>query len=347
MNIDWQLTGITLWNNTLEAYFLSLCWFAFLSGILFLIRYVIRRKILISADVENVPDLVLLLLSTISKPLIFISAFYISFQTLSLPQILINILFITLVITIIFQIITALQILTTYVSNTRLKHDLSAQNAFQSVATIGKFFVAILGFLFILQNIGVNVTSLIAGLGIGGIAIALAAQNVLGDLLSSFSILFDKPFVPGDYIVLGKDSGVVQKVGIKTTRIRALQGEEIIIPNTELTSARIQNFKRMEERRVPFNLQVVYGTPLATLKKIPDILEKIIETKDNVRFDRAHFTTFGDSALIFDIVYYVTESDYLTYVNVRQQINLEIIEAFEKHKIEFAHPTQTIQVLKN
>ncbi|MDQ5951258.1 MAG: hypothetical protein QG639_535, partial [Patescibacteria group bacterium] len=338
MDIDWQLLQSVWGGNTIEAYILSIGWFIFWSLTLLLIKSIITRKLFQNTEAITVQDVILSLLSSISAPLILVISLYIALQTLIIPSLVSRTFFIATVVVVLYQLSIALQIIADYFIKTKLKDEPATQNAFQSITTIGKFFIAIIGLLFILQNVGVNVTSLIAGLGIGGIAIALAAQNVLGDLFSSFALLFDKPFVPGDFVVVGKDSGVIQKVGIKTTRIKALQGEEIVIPNTELTSARIQNFKRMEERRIAFHVGVTYDTAISKVKKIPSIIQKIIEAEENIRFSRAHFTAFGDSALLFEIVYFVTTSEYELYMNAQQSINLQIMEAFEKEKIEFAFP---------
>lgn len=202
------------------------------------------------------------------------------------------------------------------------------------------------GFLFILNNLGVNITAAVAGLGIGGVAVALAAQSVLGDAFSSLAIFMDKPFVIGDFIIVGTHMGVVEHVGIKTTRVRSLQGEQLVFSNTDLTSSRIQNFKKMEKRRIPFAIGVTYDTPTEKLKKIPGIIRKIIDDLDTVDFDRAHFKSYGDFSLNYEIVYYVQSGDYNHYMDMQQEINLAIKEAFDREGIEFAFPTQTLYVNK-
>jgi small-conductance mechanosensitive channel len=198
--------------------------------------------------------------------------------------------------------------------------------------------------LIALDTVGVDITALVAGLGVGGIAVALAVQNVLGDLFASISIILDKPFVVGDFIVLGDYVGVVENVGLKTTRIRALSGEQLVIANSDLLSSRIRNFRRMNERRVVFQVGVVYGTPAEKLKKAPDLIRGAIESRDNTRFDRSHFKSFGDSALVFETVYYMTVPDYNAYMDTQQAINLELYERFEEESLEFAYPTQTLFV---
>ena len=197
-----------------------------------------------------------------------------------------------------------------------------------------------------LSNLGINVTSLVAGLGVGGIAIAFALQNILNDLFSSFAIYFDKPFVVGDFIKIGEHAGTVEKVGIKTTRIRSTTGEELIISNRELTSARVQNFKRLNERRSIFTIGVVYETTAEKLRRIPSIIQTIIESQSLNRFDRVHFKTFGDFSLNFEVSYYVQTTDYKKFMDTQEIVNLKIVEAFEKEGISMAYPTQTIYLEK-
>ncbi len=203
-----------------------------------------------------------------------------------------------------------------------------------------------LGILLVLSNLGFDISALLVGGGIGGIALALAAQNILGDLFSSFSIYFDRPFGVGDFVVVGADKGVVKKIGLKTTRIQTLVGEELVISNKELTNARVQNFKRMKRRRISFSFGVIYETDNKKLKKIPEMVKKIIDKQGLAESDRVHFSTFGDFALLFDVVYYVDSSDYLDYMNTQQAINFEIRDTFEKEGIEMAYPTQTVYVRK-
>lgn len=198
--------------------------------------------------------------------------------------------------------------------------------------------------LVMLDNLGVNVTALVAGLGVGGIAVALAAQNVLGDLFASLSIVFDKPFVVGDFLSIGDFLGTVEKVGLKTTRVRSLSGEQVIFSNTDLLNSRIRNFGRMFERRVVFSIGVTYQTPAEKLRRIPGIVREAIEAQPKTRFDRAHFQTFGDSALVFEIVYFVLSPDYNRYMDIQQNINLTLYERCASEAIEFAYPTRTLFV---
>ncbi len=210
------------------------------------------------------------------------------------------------------------------------------------VTLIAQILLWVVGIIFVLSNIGVEVTSLIAGLGIGGIAVAFALQGVLSDLFASFSIYFDKPFRIGDFIVVGSDSGTVENIGVKSTRLRTLQGEELVISNAELTTARVQNFKKMNERRVSSEVGITYETPQERVREVNGIVERIFADMEGVRFDRTHLKSFGDSALIFEIVYHVETSNYAEFMDVQQQFNFTLMERFAEVGIEFAYPTQTI-----
>ena len=202
------------------------------------------------------------------------------------------------------------------------------------------------GILLILSNLGFDITSLVASLGIGGVAIALAVQNILSDLFSSLSIYIDQPFKVGDFIIVGEHMGTVENIGLKTTRLRALQGEEIVISNSELTATRVQNFKRMQKRRIVFAFGVTYDTPVEKMKQIQDMVKKAIDPLEKAEFDRAHFKSFGASSLDFEVVYYVLTGDYAEYMDIQQSINLRIMEEFEKENIEMAFPTRTVHLVK-
>lgn len=196
--------------------------------------------------------------------------------------------------------------------------------------------------LLALDNLDVNITALVTGLGIGGIAVALAVQAVLGDLLASLSIAFDKPFVVGDFLVIDQEMGKVEQIGISNTRLRSVTGEQIIVSNGDLIKARIRNFGRMYERRALFTIGVDYATPREKLRQIPGILEAAIRAQEKTRFERSHFTAFGTYALTFETVYFVLDADYSVYANIQQAINFRIHEELERLGVEFAYPTQRL-----
>lgn len=198
--------------------------------------------------------------------------------------------------------------------------------------------------LAILSNIGINITAFIASLGIGGVAVALAVQNILSDLFASLAIGLDKPFVIGDFVVFGDVSGTIEKVGLKTTHIRSISGEQIVCSNTELLKNTIHNYKRMSKRRVEFGFGVTYETPPEVLAGIPAIVKTAITRLENTRFDRAHFNSFGPSSLDFVVVYFISSSDFNLYMDIQQAINLYIMEKFQEINVEFAYPTTTLHV---
>ena len=200
--------------------------------------------------------------------------------------------------------------------------------------------------LVVLHNAGVDITALVAGLGVAGIAVALAVQNILSDLFASLSIILDKPFVVGDFVVVGDYMGTVERIGLKTTRVRSLSGEQLIFSNTDLLNSRIRNYKRMQERRVLFTIGVTYQTPYEKLAAIPSIIREVVEAQENTRFDRAHFARYGDFALVFEVVYFVTVPDYNVYMDIQQSINLALYRRFAAEGIQFALPTQTIYLAR-
>lgn len=226
----------------------------------------------------------------------------------------------------------------------RIETDAAAVTTISAIGFLGRLVLWSLVLLLGLANLGVDITALIAGLGVGGVAVALAAQNILGDLFASLSIVLDKPFVMGDFIIVGDYMGTVEHVGLKTTRVRSLSGEQLVFSNNDLLQSRIRNYKRMQERRVVFSLGVTYDTPHEKLAAIPAAIREIVESQEQTRFDRTHFKEYGDSSLKFEIVYYMLTADYNIYMDVQQAINLEIYRKFEQDEIEFAYPTRTLYV---
>ncbi|MBI4656099.1 MAG: mechanosensitive ion channel family protein [Elusimicrobia bacterium] len=224
----------------------------------------------------------------------------------------------------------------------------SKTTVINSVKVILNSIIWIAAAIFVLDNLGVNVSALMAGLGIGGVAIALASQTILGDLFNFFVILFDRPFAIGDFIETdsGATLGTIEHIGIKSTRIRSLSGELLIVSNSKLLSDKIRNYNHMQKRRAVFKLQVIHQTPLEKLRMIPQIARTVISSMEKVSFDRANLYNLGDYSIDFEIVYYISDPDYNLYMNIQERIYHGIIEEFAKHKIEFAYPTQTLFVHK-
>jgi small-conductance mechanosensitive channel len=224
--------------------------------------------------------------------------------------------------------------------------DASKDRALKGVVSLTKALVWVTGILFLLDNLGFKISAVVAGLGIGGIAVALAAQSILGDLFGYFIILFDRPFEIGDFVVVGEHTGVIERFGIKTTRIASINGEQIVVSNKDLTDSRVRNYRRMAKRRVMFRVGVTYQTPVERLREIPGIVEGIFREIEGATLDRAHFFSYGDFSLIHEIVYYLDGNDYTKYMDVQQMANLRIYEEFEKRQIKFAYPTQTLYLGK-
>jgi len=178
------------------------------------------------------------------------------------------------------------------------------------------------------------------------VAVALALQNVLGDVFASLSIVLDKPFVLGDFLIMGEYVGSVENIGLKTTRIRSLSGEQLVFSNNDLLNSRIRNYGRLLERRILFTIGVTYQTPREQVVQIPEMIRKAVEDQERARFDRSHFKSYGDFALIFETVYFVLGPEYNLYMDIQQAINLSIHAQFEEEGIEFAYPTQTLLLVK-
>ncbi len=226
----------------------------------------------------------------------------------------------------------------------RLKEDPSSVSAYGVMSFFARIAIWTVVLLICLASFGINISGVVAGLGIGGVAVAFALQSILADIFSSVAILLDKPFMVGDVITVGTETGEIESIGLKTTRMKSVTGEQVVISNNDLLGSRIRNFKRMSERRVLFQIGVTYQTGIEHLELIPVILRELVESKEKVRFDRAHFKSFGDFALIFECVYFMTEPDYLLYMDTNQAIHLELFRRFHELGIEFAYPTQTLYI---
>lgn len=308
--------------------------------------FVLERLHRLAAKTETeLDDVFVKIIGSIRPPFYAFLAAYLASRALSMNGFFEKLLTALLVIWVTYQIIIAIEICIDYFITKRDKDRNDGNTAAMHLISVFlKTLIWIFALLTALSNLGVNVTSLIAGLGIGGIAVALAAQNILGDLFSSFAIYLDRPFVVGDSIKVGETLGTVEKIGIKTTRVRALSGEEIIFPNKDIVSAQIHNMVRMKERRVAFTFGVTYETDDGKLSGIPYWVKEIIEREQNTRFDRTHFKEFGTSSLEFDVVYFVTSPDILVHLNARQNINLGLRDKLNREGVRMAYPTQTIHV---
>jgi len=277
-------------------------------------------------------------------PLFYLLALYIAFGFIDVPASASKILKIIYLVITVWIIIKFARSVIDFIINKYAEETGKEDTVrkFRPLVAFINFTFYIIGILFILDNLGFQISTVVAGLGIGGIAIALAAQAILGDLFSYFVIYFDKPFELGDFIRVDDKAGVIEKIGIKSTKIRSLSGELLIMSNSNLTNSRVHNFKQMFRRRVVFTFGVVYQTKPEQLEEIPIIVKQIIDEYPNATFDRSHFFRYGDFSLDFESVFFVETNEYVKYMDIQQDINLKIYKEFEQRGIQFAYPTRTV-----
>jgi small-conductance mechanosensitive channel len=355
METDWkEFLTIVYFGNSIQAYFKAfLLFFFILICVRFFHRFIfVRLKSFVEKTTTEFDDKLLMLLEQLHPRFYDVLAFYLALKSLVLTASFTKVLDSSFFILAVVQIILSSEGLVSYFLTKLLTNKKSKQMspeasmAFQGLSLSINILLWIIGILLIISNLGFDITSLVTSLGIGGIAIALAVQNILSDIFSSFSIYFDKPFVIGDFIVVGTDMGTVKRIGLKNTRIESLQGEEIIICNKDLTSSRIQNFKQMKKRRIVFTLGLIYETSLEKCKKVPELIKEVFKGLSDAQLDRVNFFRFSDYSLDFEIVYYHLSGDYNAYMATREEINLRIKESFEREEIKFAFPTQSIYLQK-
>ena len=339
------------WNNSLANWFFALLLAALAFFALRLLRGLAARHLgrLVATRAPAWASAVTQLARRTHTALLAVVSVVVGFQALFLPDRVRDVLFRVLTIALLIQAgiwaVTAVSFYVHRYRDLKLKEDPSSVTTVQVVGFLGRIGLWCLVGLLILANLGVEITPLLAGLGVGGIAVALAVQTVLKDLLASLSIMLDKPFMIGDFLNLGTEMGSVEYIGLRTTRLRSISGEQLVLSNADLLESRIRNFGRMRERRIVFNLGVTYATPRAKLERIPQLIREAIESQKLTRCDRVHFKNYGDFALNFEAVFFVGVPDYNTYMDIQQAINLHIHESFEREGIEFAFPTQTLYVI--
>lgn len=337
----------TFWRNSILNYLI--CLTTFIIGII-AVRILKKLSLkVVNAWTEKTAtpsdDFLVKTIEYKLKPLLYWLAFYLSIRSLDFNPTLekgfstIGLIFFT-----ILGGRLLLEIIIYILENYWKSQDryLTNQHALYAIVTVVRIVFWGLAFIILLDNLGIKISALLAGLGIGGIAIAFAAQAILVDMFSYVTIFFDRPFEIGDLIIIDNYVGTVEHIGIKTTRLRSLSGEQLIFSNTDLTNSRVRNYKRMENRRVVFQLGLTYETKLENLKEVPLVIEEIIKRVEDTVFDRAHFFSYGDFSLNFEIVYYINGNDYNKYMNIQQEINFAIKEEFAKRGIQFAYPTQTL-----
>lgn len=339
----------TFYGNTTEDYILALGFIIFGFLLIRIFRKIVltRAKRWAEGTETNLDNYVVDSIDRFGIPTLYFAILYVGISYLALTERVDNIIRIATTVAITVMVIRFLStvillLLRSFVRKRSADEEKVKQ--LDGLMLLVNAIIWIIGILFLFDNMGYNVTTVIAGLGIGGIAVALAAQNILGDLFNYFVIFLDRPFEIGDFIIIDDKRGVVEHIGIKTTRVKSLSGEQLVFSNSDLTNSRIHNYKRMQRRRILFNLSVIYQTSHENLQQIPEVLKSIVLEQELVEFDRAHFSAYGDSSLDFEIVYFVLDSAYNTYMDIQQKINLRIFEEFKKMGVDFAYPTRTLYV---
>jgi len=340
-----------LWGNSLRTWLIALFTAAGLFVLLLIVRSLLRSRFLALAERRETLDTYNLIYHIIHETkvsFLLLSALIAGSLVVSLPFQTVRILEGVFKVGLILQVGFWLSTIVSHTINRRIQNGMRDQaarattlNAVRLVLTIAVWTVVV---LMALQNLGVRVDTLIASLGVTGIVVGLALQNVLGDLFASLSIALDQPFVLGDYIIVGDFQGTVEHVGLKSTRVRSISGEQLVFSNSDLLSSRIRNFKRMARRRVAFNLNTTFQTPVDKIQRVIEICREAIARHEAATFDRAHFKAFTDSSLQFEVVYFIENPEYDQYMDLQQAINLEIMQRFEEERIQFAYPTQTVFV---
>lgn len=335
--------NIIIWGNTMATYTKALVLFA----LFLLVLYLVQKAFLnffgkkAKKTKTDIDDAAIKILRTLKPPFYWFLAFYFALQFVEIQDFAKKVIDYALLIWVVYQAVQALQILIDYVVRKKIakkQEDPNTKTAIKNLGRIAQFSLWIIGFLFVLSNMGINITSVIAGLGITGIAVAFALQNVLGDVFASFAIFFDKPFVVGDYIESGDKCGTVEKVGIKSTRLRSTQGEELIISNQELTNKSVHNYGQMKSRRIVYTLDIDPHTEHSQLEKINKIITTVLKKQKGVEVDRIHLKDINTTGFNFEAVYYLSPADVKHHLDVKQNINLEIKQILDKEKIQLAFP---------
>jgi small-conductance mechanosensitive channel len=302
-----------------------------------------------SAKSENIyDDAIINLLERDLIPIAYIASIYLAISNLALHPILertVEVLVVIISTILAIRLISAIveYIIKIYWINYQ-RDNVNLEQSIDALMPAIRIIIWLIGIVFLLDNLGFDISAVVTSLGIGGVAIALASQGVLQDLFSYFAILLDRPFELGDFIVVGDYLGTVEYVGIKTTRLQSTGGEQIVMANTDLVSSRIRNHKKMRQRRINFKFGVAYQTTKEQLSQIPEWIREIIDQTENATCDRAHFTGYGQYSQNFEAAYAIDNNDYIVYLNAQQTINLALKEKFAEAGIEFAYPTQIVHL---
>jgi len=344
-----ELLNYSLWGNSVQEYIIAIAVFVIAVIVFRVVKYEVVKRLRSVAERTHaeVDDLLVKVVDKIGWPFYVFFALSIALNFIQVHN-LVNVLFTYATpIVVVFIIVRSLQQFVNYGIRKLAKEEESETSIVNVLGRILKGILWAIAFVYIISLFGYDITTVVASFGVIGIVLAFGLQHILSDIFASFSIFFDKPFEVGDFIIVGDNLGVVKKVGIKSTRIQSLWGQEVVISNKELTSTRINNYKKMERRRVQFNFGVVYDTPSEKLEKILTITEEIVDKIELAELDRVHFKKYGDYSLEFEVVYYINSPDYNTYMDIQQEINFSLKKRFEKEGIRFAYPTQTVIVNEN
>ena len=346
-----SLSRMPLFNNTLLDWGIALSVAAVALGVLLFIKRYVRAyhsKMQATAETELL-EIPLQVLSRTTLLLLIVLALFLGAQWLTKGLGAQRLLQSAVTIALFWQAgIWMVAAVTIWLERKRQRSIATDRAAVGSLGIIGFVLNVVIWamvLLLTLDNLGIDITALIAGLGIGGIAVALAVQNVLGDLFASLSITLDRPFVVGDFLIVGDYMGSVEYIGIKSTRLRSLSGEQIVIANSDLLSSRVRNYGRMQERRVVFETRVTYETDPDHIERIPTLIREIIESQPDTRFDRSHFAKHSPASLDFETVFYVLSADYNKYMDIQQRINLRLHRELLAMGVGFAYPTQKVYLV--
>ncbi|HNZ26412.1 MAG TPA: mechanosensitive ion channel family protein [Spirochaetota bacterium] len=338
-------------GNSIESYIIFIIILLSIMLILFVIEKIVIAKFQTFSKKTNtnLDDLIVNIVKKNMFPLTSYGSFYLALKYLKINALLSKVVSILGLIIFLVNVVNIIsKLLKYYIENGSDKNPERSEriNILKGIFPAIEIILWGIGVVFLMDNLGFNISAVVAGLGIGGIAVAMGAQKILGDIFSYLFILIDKPFEIGDYIVLGEYNGNIERIGLKTTRVRSLGGEQLVFSNSDIASSRIRNYKSMRERRVVFSIGVTYDTPVETLKSMPGIIKNLIEKNGGVRFDRAVFSSFGDYSLKFEAVYFVLTGDYKVFAEIQQAINFDILEIFKSKEIKFAFPTNTVYINK-
>ncbi len=337
---SWGVDGkATYLGNTVNEYIVAFLIFAGAFLVVHLLQWILVRWLSAVArrTKTDLDDILVSLFAHFRPPFYAFVALWLATRTLDIVGVADIILTSVLTVWVVYQAVTVGGVLVEELMFKRIAHDRdpTLRSALRLVVGVAKGVLWSFGIILLLSNLGVEVTSLIAGVSIAGIAVAFALQNILADLLSAFVLYFDRPFSVGDSVTVGTNSGTIAYIGLRSTRIRATTGEEVSIPNQDIAKARIQNFKRMKERRVVYTFNLHVETPYEKLAQVPDLLRTIVSETEHVRLDRAHFSGITGAAFVFEVAYFVTSAEHMVYMNAQEQINLEIVKRLEAEGVKF------------